>query len=64
MNARKLAKRGQITLATIGLLWLVTCGSAYFRSRELSPEELNQKNQEDQKVKDQRLFQPDKNYNR
>ena len=51
-------------MATICLLWLATCGCAYFRSRELSPEELNQKNQEDQKVKDQRLFQPDKNYDR
>jgi len=47
------------SIAVCCLLWLATCGCAYFRTRELTPEELNQKNQEQQKSKEQRLFTPD-----
>lgn len=64
MNASKSAKGSQVALATICLLWLATTSCAYFRARELSPEELKQKNQQEQRVKDQRLFQPDENFSR
>jgi hypothetical protein len=47
------------------LLALAPCGCAsYFRTRGLSPDELDQKNQERERLDQQRLFEPDRNFDR
>lgn len=67
MNASKLAGLGQRYFVVLCgcLIGLTLCGCAsYFRTRGLSPDELNQKNQEQQQLEQQRLFEPDPNFNR
>lgn len=59
MNAR--ATLGRRSLLTTGccVLWLLHCGCAsYFRTRELSPDELNERNQERQQMEKDRLYEP------
>jgi len=64
MDASKLARPCRVYLVAVSLcfLWLAPCGCAsYFRTRALSPDELNQKNLEREQSEQQRLFEPDSN---